>query len=166
MFLHYNVNFVTFSTGNLICITILLCCRQRLNFAPAFANLLTLLSLFHIFTSVADQTRNTLNLKLSTLTEAREFFDNNFQALTFVNYSAPTLSSHFKAYYSPAVIVTTYPFLQVWTSTQFPQITQRFRLPSPAALIPWLPSPWSATSTYAQPTRPSGYLFCSSNFRK
>jgi len=71
--------------SNLICITILLCCRQRLNFAPAFANLLTLLSLFYIFTL----------------------------AITFVNYSAPTLSSHFKAYYSPAVVVNTFPFLQI-----------------------------------------------------
>jgi len=71
--------------SNLICITILLCCRQRLNFAPAFSNLLTLLSLFYIFTLAAG----------------------------LANYSAPTLSSHFKAYYSPAFIVHTYPLLQI-----------------------------------------------------
>ena len=106
-----NVKCVTFSTGNLICITILACCRQRLNFAPAFSNLLTLLSLFYIFTLVADQTRNALNLKIPTA--RRQFLTTTFKAAGLANYSAPTLSSSFKAYYSPAFIVHTYPLLQV-----------------------------------------------------
>jgi len=40
--------------GNIICLTILLRHRHHLNFAPAFANLLVLLSLFYLFTLVAD----------------------------------------------------------------------------------------------------------------
>ena len=95
-----NVKCVTFSTGNLICITILLCCRQRLNFAPAFANLLTLLSLFYIFTLVADQTRDTLNLKISTLRQG-SFLTSTFRR----SFSSITLRPHSPLTSRPIIVL-------------------------------------------------------------
>jgi len=71
--------------GNIICLTILLRHRHHLNFAPAFANLLVLLSLFYLFTLAAG----------------------------LVDYSAPELSADFKAYHSPIFMVYTYPLLQI-----------------------------------------------------
>jgi len=71
--------------GNLICLTIFFCHRHHLNFAPAFTNLLVLLSLIYIFTLAAG----------------------------LVDYSAPELSADFKAYLSPIFMVYTYPLLQI-----------------------------------------------------
>merc|ERR1711953_1141464 len=74
--------------SNLICITILLCCRRRLNFRPAFSNLLALLSFFYIFVLAED----------------------------LAMYCAPALStprSIFKTYFFPVISVNVYPLLQI-----------------------------------------------------
>ena len=133
-----NVKCVTFSTGNLICITILLCCRQRLNFAPAFSNLLTLLSLFYIFTLVADQTRNALNLKIPTA--RRQFLTNTLRqqvSPTTLHPPSPLTSRPTTALPS---LSTPIPFSRCEHHPQTLQITKlitcHFRLPSPVAPSP------------------------------